>query len=1083
MKLPGYLFLLPCALILGSGCTSRYKKYEGVAFSEKLPHDWENPAVTNINREPPRASFFSYGTENAAIAGNHEGSEFFRTLNGKWSFHYSQKPGDRPFYFFKDDYDIRDWDIIDVPSNWEMLGYGIPIYISAGYAFKPSPPNVPKDDNPVGSYRRDFHIPPLWKDREVFLHFGAVSSAFYVWVNGEPVGYSEDSKTPSDFNITRFIRNGKNTLAIEVYRWSDGSYLEDQDFWRMSGITRDVYLFSTNRVHIADVFIHSDLIHDYRDGLFKLVMDVRNYNTPDSVYQIDVNILDGRAPLFRESKKMEISEDSQNVVFTDTLLNIREWSAEEPNLYTLLISLKNSMGRNIESVSMPIGFKSVEIKDKQLLINGKRVYLKGVNMHEHHPEKGHVVDEETMRQDILLMKSNNINAVRTSHYPQPERWYQLCDQYGLYLIDEANIESHGMGYDKDSTLADRQEWAAAHLDRTISMVERDKNHPSILIWSLGNESGDGSNMLADYKWIKKRDPSRPVQYERAEKSTNTAEYHTDIWCPMYAKIEFLVQYADNPENERPLILCEYAHSMGNSTGNLQDYWDVIESHPILRGGFIWDWVDQGLTKTNDKGKKYWAYGGDYGPPGTPTSGNFCINGLVFPDRTPHPALTEVKKVYQYVKMLPVDLKTGKINLVNGYAFSNLSSFQLHWIIEQDGSQVDEGTVNCPDVPAGKSAEINLQYKVPVPQPGEEYFLILSIFRPEAWTILPAGHVYATAQLKLPVYKERMLVPVRDYGDLSTIESTGKTTIKGKDFSITFDGLNGQMVSLKFKGTELVKEAMVPDFWRAPTDNDFGNGLPERCAIWKEAGKNAKLVSSRFEQPNPRLAVFDFGFALSDSMGLFASVGLRYKIYGTGDIMVEYQFEKKRDSLPEIPRIGLNLILRKEFDKVKWYGRGPEENYWDRKSASLVSLYKNSVSNLYTSYIRPQENGYHTDVRWLSLSNGKGQGLLIIGEPMVCFSALHNKREDFTSMQRNFDERLTNPAQYNRHTVDVVPQDLVSLYIDLGQMGVGGDNSWGAQTHPEYRIEGKSYQYRFRLKPIGLIDGEHKLARQKLDGFN
>ncbi len=368
-------------------------------------------------------------------------------------------------------------------------------------------------------------------------------------------------------------------------------------------------------------------------------------------------------------------------------------------------------------------------------------------------------------------------------------------------------------------------------------------------------------------------------------------------------------------------------------------------------------------------------------------------------------------------------------------------------------------------------------------PGQEYFLILSISRPEAWTILPAEHIYATAQFKLPVYKVRQLVPVTDYGDLTTTESKGKTTIKGKDFSTTFDGSNGQMVSLKFKGTELVKEAMVPDFWRAPADNDFGNNLPERCAIWKDAGKNAKLVSSRYEQPNPRLAVFDFRFALSDSTGLFASVCLRYKIYGTGDIMVEYQFEKKRDDLSEIPRIGLNLVLKKEFDKVKWYGMGPGENYWDRKSASFVSLYKSNVSNLYTPYIRPQENGYRTDVRWLSLSNGKGQGLLIVGEPLVCFSAHHNKREDFTSLQRNYSERLKNPAQYNRHTVDVVPKDMVSLYIDLGQMGVGGDNSWGAQTHSEYRIEGKSYSYRFRLKPIGLIDGEHKLARQRLDGFN
>jgi len=1083
MKASGNILIFCLIVLGGNGCTPRFTKYEGVAYPEKLPHDWENPAVTNINREPARAGFFSYGTENAAIAGNHLGSEFFRNLNGKWSFHYAPNPASRPFYFYKDDYDIRDWDVVEVPSNWERLGYGIPIYLDAGYAFKPDPPFVPEDDNPVGSYRRDFHIPPLWKGREVFLHFGAVSSAFYVWVNGEKVGYSENSKSPSEFNITRFIRNGKNSLAVEVYRWSDGTYLEDQDFWRMSGITRDVYLFSTNRVHMADFFAGCGLTNNYRDGLFKLDVEIRNYDTPDSSYQIDVNILDGRKSLYKKSSKVEITESSQMVSFADTLPAIRNWSAENPNLYTLLISLKNNTGRNIESVSVPIGFRSVEIIDKQLMVNGKSVYLKGVNLHEHHPENGHVLDEETMRQDILLMKANNINAVRTSHYPEPERWYQLCDQYGLYLVDEANIESHGIGYNKDTTLADRQEWAAAHLDRTISLVERDKNHASVIIWSLGNESGDGTNMLADYKWIKKRDPSRPVQYERAEKSTNTTERHTDIWCPMYAKIDYLTRYATNPDNDRPLILCEYAHSMGNSTGNLQDYWDVIEKYPILQGGFIWDWVDQGLTETSGKGKKYWTYGGDYGPPGTPTSGNFCINGLVNPDRSPHPALAEVKKVYQYVKMTPVDLKTGKLKIVNGYAFANLSAFRLHWAIEQDGSQAMEGTIDCPDVTPGSSAEIILPYNLPAAQPGEEYFLNLSLVRTEAWTILPAGHTYATEQYQLPVYKDRLPIPANDYSNLDKTDIDGKTTIKGRDFSVTFDGSAGQMISLKFKGAELLKEPMVPDFWRAPTDNDFGNGLPERCAIWKDAGKNAQVVSSKIEQEGPKRAICDFRFELKDSSGLFASLGLRYTIYGSGDIMVDYQLEKFRDTLPEIPRIGLNMILRKEFDKIKWFGRGPDENYWDRKSGSEISLYKNTVSNLYTPYIRPQENGYRTDVRWLSLSNGTGQGLLVIGEPAVCFSAHFNKREDFTSLQRNYDEKLDNPAQFNRHTIDVVPRDLISLYIDLGQMGVGGDNSWGAQTHPEYRFEGHKYSYRFRLKPIGLIDGEHKLSRQRIGGIN
>ncbi|MDD4646181.1 MAG: glycoside hydrolase family 2 TIM barrel-domain containing protein, partial [Bacteroidales bacterium] len=532
-------------------------------------------------------------------------------------------------------------------------------------------------------------------------------------------------------------------------------------------------------------------------------------------------------------------------------------------------------------------------------------------------------------------------------------------------------------------------------------------------------------------------------------------------------------------SDRPLILCEYAHSMGNSTGNLQDYWNAIESHSILQGGFIWDWVDQGLTKTNDKGQKYWAYGGDYGPPGTPTSGNFCINGLVNPDRTPHPALDEVKKVYQYVKMTSVDLKAGKIKLTNGYGFTNLSSFQIRWNISQDGNKTGEGIMDCPNIFPGESAEIKLPYKLPALQPGSECFLTLSVVKPLAWTILPAGHVYATEQFELPVYADRLPAVNSEYGNLTRTESNGQITIGGTDFSVTFDEVRGQMISLKFKGTELLREPMVPDFWRAPTDNDFGNGLPKRCAIWKDAGKNAKLVSAGFAQPNPRLAIAEYGFTLSESTGLFATVNMRYKVYGTGDIMVEYQFEKKREGLPEIPRIGLNLILKKEFDKVKWFGRGPGENYWDRKTASLIGLYKNKVAELYTPYIRPQENGYRTDVRWVSLSNLTGQGLLIVGEPLICFSAHHNKREDFTSQEKNSDESLKNPAQYNTHTTDIIPQDLVSLYIDLGQMGVGGDNSWGAQTHPEYRFEGKSYQYRFRLKPIGLIDGEQKMARQKM----
>ena len=1079
------LITVACAmsgLILISSCTLKVSKYEGVAFTEKTPHDWENPAVNNINKEKPHTSFFSYLTKEEAVEGNYSKSDLFRNLNGKWSFHFSSKPTDRPFYFFKENYDVSDWDLIEVPANWDLLGYGIPIYRNAGYPFKPNPPYIPADNNPVGSYRRNFEVPESWKNSEVYLHFGAVTSAFYVWVNGEMVGYSEDSKTPAEFNVTRYPKKGTNSLAVEVYRWSDGSYMEDQDFFRLSGITRDVYLFARNPLHIRDFFVTSDLSGDYREGALRVTVELENQQQEVSTAEVTVELTNGSDRLFHSKRKVELSKPGQTLSFESTIQSVKKWSAEQPNLYTLVIGLADGTGKPVEYISLPVGFRRIEIRDKQLLVNGVAVYLKGVNMHEHHPDKGHVVDEATMKLDILTMKSHNINAVRTSHYPQPERWYELCDQYGLYLIDEANIESHGMGYDKDVTLADRPEWALQHMERTMNMVERDKNHPSVILWSLGNEAGDGHNMLADYKWIRQRDPSRPVQYERAEKSTNTNERHTDIWCPMYARIDYMVKYAENPASDRPLIQCEYAHAMGNSVGNLQDYWNVIEKYPILQGAFIWDWVDQGITKVNDRGVRYWAYGGDWGPPGTPTDGNFCINGLVFPDRTPHPSLKEVKKVYQYVKFIPDDLAQGKLLIKNGYAFTNLKVFQLEWRIEGDGIIVSSGSVPFPDISPGQTAPVKLDIRMPSPEPGFEYYLIASAVRKDAWTIVEPGHEYAAGQFRLPVYADRQLVPLSDFSDLSRNQSGELTTIQGRDFSVTFNMAAGLIVSMKYKNNELMNEPLIPDFWRAPTDNDFGNGLPERCAIWKDAGKNAKLVSARSDLPNPKLALFDFVFKLEDGTGTFAEVGIRYKVLGSGDIMVDYRFEKTRQGLPGIPRIGMNLVLAGEFDRVSYFGRGPWENYWDRKTGSFIGHYKTNVADMYTPYIRPQENGYRTDVSWMSLTNSRGMGLLVAGEPIFCFSALHNTKDDFTSIKRNYDERLDNPAQYNRHTDDVIPRDLVSLNIDLAQMGVGGDDSWGAWTHPEYRLDGDKYQYRFRLKLIGSAEAENKLARQRVDGM-
>lgn len=1047
---------------------------------EKVTLEWENPELFRIGKEDPKATFFAFNSPEEALEGKREVSPNFLSLNGKWFFKFSESPNQRPAFFYRDDYQMKDWDLIDVPANWEMNGYGYPVYVNAGYPFMPDPPKIPKTDNWVGSYRRTFTLPEQWNGQEVFIHFGAVSSAFYLWINGEQVGYSQDSKTPAEFNITQWLHPGENTVSAEVYRWSDGSYLEDQDFWRMSGITREVYLYSVNSLHIRDFFVVPGLANDYQDGSLALDVELRNLSDSARMSTLEVTLVDQDQVLW--TTEHQVHPIDTLISLTDTIPGVKAWSAEQPNLYTLLLTISDEEGNPIHSLGRKIGFRCVEILNNKLMVNGKPVYLKGVNLHEHHPETGHVIDEATMKLDILTMKSHNINAVRTSHYPQPERWYELCDQYGLYVIDEANIESHGIGYHKDITLADKPEWAAAHLDRTINMVERDKNHPSIIIWSLGNEAGDGHNMLADYNWIKQRDPSRPVQYERAEKSTNTTERHTDIWCPMYASIGYMVNYANHPMSDRPLIQCEYAHAMGNSVGNLQDYWNAIEEYPLLQGGFIWDWVDQGLTKTDDKGRKFWAYGGDYGPPGTKTDGNFCINGLVFPDRMPHPSMTEVKKVYQFVRFLPDNLKSGQIKLVNSYDFTSLKGFEVKWRIEEEGTVVVEGTIPCGDFLPGDTTLLELPYQLPKPLPGAEYFLNLTLINPQSWTILPAGHEYASEQFKLPLYQDREVVPATDLKEVTKAESATHITLTGSSFELAINKSTGWIESLKNGKLNLFTAPLKPDFWRAPTDNDFGNGMPERCAIWKEAGSQAHLTSLQVETPNPSLAWVNANFQLQDQDGFFASLTLRYKVYGSGDIVVDYSYQAAREKLPEIPRVGMQVTLPATYNQVSYFGRGPGENYWDRLTASFVGYYKSTVADLYTPYIRPQENGYRTDVRWVSLTDQDGQGILVCGEPVVCFSAHHSLREDFTSTHRNYDSRVENPQQYNRHTVDVVTRQLISLNIDYRQMGVGGDNSWGARTHPPYCLADSVYQYRFRIRLIDKSDNQSEIARKRLDGL-
>jgi len=1043
-----------------------------VPFNDKMPHDWENQAVSEINREPVHASLMPFDTEAKVAANDFSVSPFHKSLNGKWKFHFVNKPADRPTGFFSSSFDDSQWKLIDVPANWDLKGYDYPIYTNIRYPFKPAPPTIQADFNPVGSYRMEFETPADWNGKDIILHFGAVSSAIYVWVNGEEVGYSEDSKTPAEFNITKYLKSGKNLLAVQVFRWCDGSYLEDQDFWRMSGITRDVYLVARAATHVFDFQLKSGLDEFYKDGIFKADITLRNLGKTTQNVTVETKLLDGNATVLEFSKKVSAAAGNQSISFDGKLANIKKWSAETPNLYQLVITTKDESGKIIESLGCQVGFRNVEIKNGQLCVNGVRILVKGVNLHEHNDINGHVQDLETMIKDITVMKKFNINTVRTSHYPEPEKWYELCNKYGMYLIDEADIESHGMGYGKES-LAKDPTWYDAHLFRTRNMLERDKNNPSVIIWSLGNEAGDGENFVKTSAWIKSRDNTRLVQYEQAG-----TKAHTDIYCPMYATIDRMIQYAEKSK-DKPLIQCEYAHAMGNSVGNLQDYWDAIESHDMLQGGCIWDWVDQGLLTTNEKGEKFWAYGGDFGPKDVWTDGNFNCNGLVDPDRTPHPSLYEVKKVYQYVGFKALDVNAGKFEVINKYDFLNLNNFGFDWRIEADGIKVAEGKLSSLNVPAHGKIEVSVPINLK-PEAGKEYFIIFSVKTIAATDLIPVGHEVAYEQFELPI--SAPAISVTPKGKLTMEKSTNKTVIKGADFAVSFDLVKGGMNSLVFAGKEMLNDGKGPEpnFWRAPTDNDFGNGLDKRDKVWRKAGENKKLTGSKVtkiseNQVNVELT-FDIPGLEGETVAKYVSV---YKVYGDREIEVVNNFKEIAEKLPEIPRMGMNLQLAREYENMEWLGRGPQENYCDRNTGALVGLYGGKVKDQYWAYIRPQENGNKTDVRWVAFTNDEGNGLLSIGSPLLSVSAHHNLIEDFESPVRTVGRVYEGKEVVNRHTTDVKERNLVSVNLDYKQMGVGGDNSWGARTHKQYLLTDKEYSYSFRLKLVKKGDDLNSIARTKL----
>jgi len=1019
------------------------------APSAAPPEDWENPSVLHVGTEAPRATFIPFPDAEAALKLGPNESPRHMSLNGSWKFHWSPKPADRPLDFWKPAFDVSGWADTPVPSNWMFQGYDYPIYVNTTYEFarNPKPPFVPHDRNPVGSYRRTFTVPAEWSGMDVYLHFGAVKSFFYVWVNGEKIGLSKDSKTPAEWNITKLLKPGENVLAAEVYRWSDGSYLECQDFWRLAGIERDVYLYAAPKVRIRDFEVRAGLDEAYRNGRLEVTVELGAGagfpQMPPSVFLI---LLDARGKkILAASGLAGAPEGGRALVrFDETVPGVRRWSAETPELYRLILELRDRNGKTLEAVTSKIGFRTSEIKDGQLLVNGAAVLLKGVNRHEHDPLTAHVISEASMRRDIELMKQSNINAVRTCHYPDDPRWYELCDEYGLYVVDEANIESHGMGYGPRS-LAKDPAWGPAHLDRVVRMVERDKNHPSVIIWSLGNEAGDGVNFEEAYRWLKKRDPSRPVQYERAE-----LRAHTDIYCPMYDSIESMLKYA-SVKQPRPLIQCEYAHSMGNSTGNLQDYWDAIESHDQLQGAFIWDWVDQGFAAKNEKGEFFWAFGGDYGPVDVPSDQNFCCNGLVGPDRTPHPALFEVKKVYQYVKFAAADLASGRIEIRNRYDFTPLDSFDLVWELTADGKPMTSGKIERPAV-APRAVKV---FRIPLPkfqpQPGVEYFLNLSLRAREASPGIPKGHSVAAEQLPFPAGGVDAAAPGRALPPLAIDDGPRFVRVAGKDFSVRFDKATGTLDSFIAGDRELVASGIEPNYWRAPTDNDFGNQMPRRLSVWRQASRSRDLRSLAVREAGTGRTVVtvEYGFA-----GGAATQVLEYAVGGDGRLTVNGRLTFRSDAkLPELPRVGLKMAVPAAFDRVQWFGRGPFENYWDRKTAAFVGLYETTAGEPFP-YVSPQEYGNRTDIRWMAVRDADGWGLLVAGDPVFEFSAHSYWPEDLTQESRG-----------SQHPPDIEKRGFVCLTLDSAQMGVGGDDSWGARVHPQYTLPAKDYAFSLTLRPL------------------
>jgi beta-galactosidase len=1026
-----------------------------LSFAQQSNNDWENPQLVDQHKEQPHATFMLFNNADDVKADEYSRSPWYQSLNGTWKFVYVDRYADRVQDFYRADLNDSAWNNLSVPSNWERKGFGIPIYTNITYPHPRNPPFI-GENNPVGTYRKQFTVPDTWDGREVLLHFGSITGCAFVYVNGQKAGITKASKSPAEFNITPYLRKGNNLLAVQVFRWHDGSYLEDQDFWRLSGIERDVFLYALPKLSVWDFFIKSDLDATYTNGLFSAAVSVRRFagnQVQAATLLVEVMDKNGKA-VFSKQQAVTVGADSiQTVTVAGTVKKPLLWSAEQPNLYHCIITLKDKQGNLLGVTGARTGFRKVEIKNARLLVNGKYVLVHGVNRHEHDDVEGHVPLRQVMIKDIQLMKQFNINAVRTSHYPNDPLWYKLCDEYGLYLVDEANIETHGMGaewqgwFDKTKHPAYLPQWAPAHLDRMRRLVERDKNHPSVIIWSLGNECGNGPVFHEGYTWIKQRDVTRPVQSEQAGEDVNT-----DIVCPMYPGIGSMQRYAADTSKKRPYIMCEYSHAMGNSNGNFQEYWDIIMSSKHMQGGFIWDWVDQGLKTTTPDGRVYWAYGGDLGGFNLQHDENGVADGLISSARIPNPELYEVKKVYQDILFTTKDISKGIITVHNLFGFTNLDQYQFKWELYKNGEKIKEEPLVISVAPQ-QQKDITLPVPAIENSDGTEYYINLYAVTKNATELVPAGHEVAREQFRMGTGNYFVRQPDKG-GSLQVRKETNRVTFTSGAVSGEVDLRQGRITRYSTGNSRVISQFPEPYFWRAPTDNDFGNGMPAQSGVWRNAHTNRMVKKATVGEQKPEGVGITIEYELT---GIGVPYTVEYFIQNDGAVKVTAAIDMSGRELPELPRFGMRMQLPGRFSQLQYYGRGPWENYSDRNTASFVGVYSDDVKNQFTwDYIRPQEGGYKTDVRWLSLTDSAGNGLQIEGVQPICFSAINNPTEDI-------DPGLTKKQQ---HPTDIRPRSDIFVQVDLRQRGVGGDNSWGALPHQPYRLLDKKYVYSYVMRLVG-----------------